>query len=83
MQNLDSEDVIPGPDPTVSIYDPGEVGRSEHNRGDRFVVGHVHAPCQFDFDGWSLTNLGDWVVHYSAGRLREGSSGRRETKSAM
>ncbi len=39
MQNLDSEDVIPGPDPTVSIYDPGEVGRSEHNRGDRFVVG--------------------------------------------
>jgi len=27
-------------DPIVSISDPGEVGRAEHNRGDRFVV-HV------------------------------------------
>ncbi|MGB3409512.1 MAG: TRAP transporter small permease subunit [Jannaschia sp.] len=30
------EDVVDGP--IVAISDPGEVGRDEHNRGDRFIV---------------------------------------------
>jgi UDP-2,3-diacylglucosamine hydrolase len=50
-----------------------EYGRTHsHADVDHLVVGHVHVPCRFDFDGWSFTNLGDWVVNYTAGRLRDG-----------
>lgn len=36
---IPDETVVPGSNgPVVAISDPGEVGRAEHNRGDRFVV---------------------------------------------
>lgn len=43
-----------------------------HADVDHLVTGHVHTPCQIDFDGWRFTNLGDWVVSYTAARLRQG-----------
>lgn len=39
MNHQPEETVEAAPDgPVVAISDPGEVGRAEHNRGDRFVV---------------------------------------------
>jgi UDP-2,3-diacylglucosamine hydrolase len=43
-----------------------------HKDVDHLVTGHVHTPCQIEFDGWTFTNLGDWVVNYTAGRLLDG-----------
>lgn len=43
-----------------------------HADVDHLVIGHVHTPCQIEFDGWVFNNLGDWVVNYTVGRLREG-----------
>lgn len=36
-------DPMKDPDALTQLYDPGEVGRAEHNRGDRFVVGVSNA----------------------------------------
>lgn len=50
-----------------------DYGRTHsHADVDHLVVGHVHTPCQIPFEGWTFTNLGDWVVNYTAARLRGG-----------
>ena len=44
----------------------------DHSDVDHLVIGHVHTPARFEFDGWELTCLGDWIGHFTAGRLRDG-----------
>jgi UDP-2,3-diacylglucosamine hydrolase len=44
----------------------------DHGDVDHLVVGHIHYPVQVDFGGWTFTCLGDWVVHRTYGRLRDG-----------
>lgn len=39
---------------------------------DHLVIGHVHTPVQLLFEGWSMTCLGDWLGHFTVGRLRDG-----------
>ena len=46
--------------------------RHPHDDVDHLVIGHVHTPAQLHFDGWTLTCLGDWIGHFTAGRLRDG-----------
>ncbi len=43
-----------------------------HADVDHLVTGHVHTPCQIEFEDWTFTNLGDWVSSYTVGRLHEG-----------
>jgi UDP-2,3-diacylglucosamine hydrolase len=50
-----------------------DYGRThDHSDVDHVVIGHVHTPVRRDFDGWSLTCLGDWSGHFTAGRLHDG-----------
>lgn len=43
-----------------------------HADVDHLVIGHVHTPVQLPFEGWTMTCLGDWIGHFTAGRLHEG-----------
>jgi UDP-2,3-diacylglucosamine hydrolase len=43
-----------------------------HDDVDHLVVGHVHCPYQRRFGSWTFTCLGDWIVHFTAGRLLGG-----------
>lgn len=43
-----------------------------HADVDHLVIGHVHTPTQLPFDGWTMTCLGDWIGHFTAGRLQAG-----------
>jgi UDP-2,3-diacylglucosamine hydrolase len=46
--------------------------RHDHSDVDYLVIGHIHHPCNTPFDSWRLVCLGDWVQHFTYGRLREG-----------
>jgi UDP-2,3-diacylglucosamine hydrolase len=48
-------------------------GRShDHSDVDHLVIGHIHVPCEIEFDAYRLTCLGDWIGHFTAARLRDG-----------
>lgn len=44
----------------------------DHSDVDHLIIGHIHTPHQQQFGRWRFTCLGDWIVHFTAARLREG-----------
>ncbi len=44
----------------------------DHRDVDYLVIGHIHHPRVVDCGQWTFVCLGDWVEHFSFGRLREG-----------
>ena len=49
----------------------------DHSDVDHLVIGHIHTPYQHSFEtgagSWRFTCLGDWIVHFTAARLRGGA----------
>lgn len=48
----------------------------DHTDVDHLVIGHIHTPHQQRFESargaWQFTCLGDWIVQFTAARLRDG-----------
>ena len=44
----------------------------DHRDVGYLVIGHVHHPRLVDCGGWAFVCLGDWVEHFSFGRLQDG-----------
>lgn len=49
----------------------------DHSDVDHLVIGHIHTPLQRRFEGsagaWQFNCLGDWIGHFTAGRLHAGN----------
>ncbi len=46
--------------------------RHDHGDVDYLVIGHVHHPRVVDCGRWTFVCLGDWITHFSFGRLQGG-----------